>query len=241
MAIRIKDSNNVEPRDFLLLPVGNTENGEDGNVSLEQIKNFTDSDKAPVAFSGDYNDLTNTPNLDEYATLTTLNTSFYNRNQVNELISSIENVSFEIVDVLPEAGYSNIIYLVPQEISENNLYDEYIWLNDGKIFEKIGSTEADLNNYYNKSEIDGMIPIVYDSTITFTQGGVEKGSFTLNQSSDATIDLTTVVEQIQPNWEQTDSTANDYIRNKPETRAFTITFDDETQETINFYIKDSSN
>lgn len=241
MAIRIKDSNNVEPRDFLLLPVGNTENGEDGNVSLEQMKNFTDADKAPVAFSGDYSDLTNTPNLDEYATLTTLNTSYYNRNQVNELISSIENVSFEIVDVLPEAGYSNIIYLVPQEISENNLYDEYIWLNDGKIFEKIGSTEVNLENYYNKTEIDDRIPIVYDSTITFTQGGVEKGSFKLNQSNSSTIDLTTAVAQIQPNWEQSDTTADDYIRNKPETRAFTITYDDESQETINFYIKDSNN
>lgn len=241
MAIRIKDSNNVEARDFLLLPVGNTESGEDGNVSLEQIKNFTDADKSAVAFSGDYSDLTNTPDLDEYATLTTLNTSFYNRNQVNELISSIENVRFEVVDVLPETGSSNIIYLVPQEISENNLYDEYIWLSDGKIFEKIGSTQADLNNYYNKTQIDGMIPIVYDSTITITQGGVEKGSFKLNQSSNATIDLTSVVAQIQPNWEQTDTTADDYIRNKPTTRAFTITYEDESSETINFYIKDSSN
>lgn len=237
MSIRIKDSQNVEPQDFLLLPVGNTESEEDGSISLEQTKNFIDSDKAQVAFTGDYSDLTNTPNLDDFATLNTLNTSYYNRNQVNELISSIENVSFEIVDVLPEVGYSNIIYLIPQEIGENNLYDEYIWLNDGKIFEKIGSTEADLNNYYNKSEIDGMIPDVYDSTITITQGGITKGSFTLNQSSNASIDLTTVVAQIQPDWEQNDSTADDYIKNKPQTRAFTITYDDETQETINFYIK----
>lgn len=237
MPIRIKDSQNVEPQDFLLLPVGNTESGEDGSISLEQTKNFIDSDKAAVAFTGDYSDLTNTPNLDEYATLTTLNTSYYNRNQVNELISSIENVSFEIVDVLPEVGYSNIIYLIPQEIGENNLYDEYIWLNDGKIFEKIGSTQVDLNNYYNKSEIDGMIPTVYNSTITITQGGISKGSFTLNQSNNASIDLTTVVAQTQPDWNQNDSTADDYIKNKPGTRAFTITYNDETQETINFYIK----
>jgi hypothetical protein len=33
------------------------------------------------------------------------------------------------------------------------------------------------------------IPTVNDSTITFTQGGVSKGSFTLNQSNNATIEL----------------------------------------------------
>ena len=34
-----------------------------------------------------------------------------------------------------------------------------------------------------------VIPTVYNSTITFTQGGVSKGSFTLNQSTGATIAL----------------------------------------------------
>lgn len=242
MSIRIKDSSLIEPREFHLIPVGNTESGEDGCISLEETKNFIDSDKAPVAFTGDYSDLTNLPDLDEYVTLTTLNQSFYNRNQVNELISSIENVRFEVVDALPETGEENVIYLLPKEGTEPNIYDEYIFLNDGKIFEKIGSTEVNLENYYTKTEIDGRIPIVYDSTITITQGGVEKGSFKLNQSSNATIGLdTSVVAQIQPNWEQTDTTADDYIKNKPGTRAFTITYDDETQETINFYIKDSSN
>lgn len=166
MPIRIKDSQNVEPKEFHLLPIGNTESGKPENVSIEQIKNFIDEDKSLVAFTGDYSDLTNTPNLDDYATLNTLNLS-----------------------------------------------------------------------YYNKTEIDEMIPEVYDSTITITQGGISKGKFSLNQSNNATIDLTTVVAQTQSNWEQNDSTADDYIKNKPQTRAFTITYDDETQETINFYIK----
>lgn len=241
MAIRIKDANQTEPRDFHLIPIGNTESGNDECISLEETKNYMDADKSQVAFTGSYNDLTDVPNLDNYATLTTLNQSYYNRNQINELVSSMTGPMFEKVEELPEIGENNIIYLIHQEGSETNIFDEYIWLSDGKIFEKIGSTQADFDNYYNKTEIDGRIPIVYDSTITIRQGGVTKGSFKLNQSSNSTIDLSTVVVQIHPDWNQTDSTADDYIKNKPGTRAFTITYEDESSETINFYIKDSSN
>lgn len=42
---------------------------------------------------------------------------------------------------------------------------------------------------YNDLSNTPTIPTVNDATITFTQGGVTKGSFTLNQSSDATIAL----------------------------------------------------
>ena len=239
MSIRIKDSQNVEPREFHLFPIGNTESGLPENISLEQIKDFTDEDKAPVAFTGDYSDLINTPNLDNYATLNTLNTSYYNRNQINELVSSIDGVQFEKVDELPEVGKSNTIYLLLQEgDATNNIFDEYIFLKDGNTFEKIGSTEADFENYYDKVQIDNMIPTVYNSTITIRQSGVTRGSFSLNQPNNATIDLnSSVVAQIQPDWNQADSSEADYIKNKPETKSFTITYEDDTQETIKFYIK----
>ena len=42
---------------------------------------------------------------------------------------------------------------------------------------------------YNNLSNKPTIPTVYNSTITFTQGGVTKGTITLNQSSDATIAL----------------------------------------------------
>ena len=45
---------------------------------------------------------------------------------------------------------------------------------------------------YNYSEIKNTpsIPTVSNATITFSQGGVNRGSFTLNQSGNATIQLT---------------------------------------------------
>lgn len=47
------------------------------------------------------------------------------------------------------------------------------------------ATTGDYDDLTNKPTI----PTVNNSTITFTQGGVSKGSFTLNQSTGATIEL----------------------------------------------------
>ena len=57
----------------------------------------------------------------------------------------------------------------------------------------------DMNNYYNTTQVDLMlnekadisdIPTVGNGVITINQGGVQKGQFSLNQSGNATINLT---------------------------------------------------
>ena len=77
---------------------------------------------------------------------------------------------------------------------------------------------------------------MYDSQITVKQGSVTKGTFTLNQSGNATINLDAVV---QSDWNQTNSTALDFIKNKPtvptNTRSLLVTYEDGTQETIKVY------
>ena len=40
-----------------------------------------------------------------------------------------------------------------------------------------------------KTYVDGKIPTVGNATITITQGGVTKGTFTVNQSSNHTVEL----------------------------------------------------
>lgn len=60
------------------------------------------------------------------------------------------------------------------------------------------------------------IPTVNDATVTFTQGGVTKGSVTLNQSSDATIALDAGGgTQVNADWNESDPTDPSYIENKP--------------------------
>ena len=61
------------------------------------------------------------------------------------------------------------------------------------------------------------IPTVNDATLTINQGGVLKGTFTANASSNVTIDLDAGGggTQVQSDWNQSDNTAVDYIKNKP--------------------------
>lgn len=62
------------------------------------------------------------------------------------------DIKIEVVDVLPSSGSSDTIYLVPKQGSENDSYDEYIFI-DGK-WELIGSTDVNLSDYYTKEEAD---------------------------------------------------------------------------------------
>lgn len=66
---------------------------------------------------------------------------------LKEMINGITNFNYEIVTELPAVGQKGIIYLILNSASteENNIYDEYIYLNDK--YEKLGSftTQIDLS------------------------------------------------------------------------------------------------
>ena len=76
---------------------------------------------------------------------------------VDDLVSTISTLSFQVVTELPTTDIqTNIIYLVPSTTSsEQNVYDEYIYINNA--WEKIGSTAIDLSNYLAK-----------DNTVAYT-------------------------------------------------------------------------
>lgn len=104
-----------------------------------------------VAFSGDYNDLINTPDipsLDGYAT------TGYVDLKIDEAIGKISGFDFLVVDELPEIGESGHIYLVLHHHEDKDIYDEYIWVQSIQSFEKIGTTDIDLSDYYTKDEIN---------------------------------------------------------------------------------------
>lgn len=77
-----------------------------------------------------------------------LKSETYTREDVLSLISQIKSVSIQIVEALPDVGETNIIYFLPKEGTEDDVYDEYIWISDK--WERIGSTSVDLTNYYTK-------------------------------------------------------------------------------------------
>lgn len=82
------------------------------------------------------------------------------------------NLSYQVVDELPESGEEAVIYLVPMEDGEEpNIYEEYMWINDE--WELIGTTAVDLTNY-----------VTLDGTQTIT--GVKTFSNGIKVGTDAT-------------------------------------------------------
>lgn len=68
-------------------------------------------------------------------------------------VGGISGISFSIVSSLPETGKTGVIYLVAHAHGAGDSYDEYIWLEESKTFEKIGNTDVDLSGYVKKSEL----------------------------------------------------------------------------------------
>ena len=87
---------------------------------------------------------------------------------------------------LPYAGASEseIIEIIEETTYTKQQIDTAL---DGKADADDVYTKAEVDNI--KSEIEGEIPTVNDSTVNIYQGGTLKGSFTLNQSSGETINL----------------------------------------------------
>ena len=90
-----------------------------------------------------------------------LSTQTYTKAEVDNLIGSITGVEFEIVQSLPQSGEAGTIYLVPNSGSAPNIYDEYIWANN--TFEKIGTTDVDLSQYWAKADLVAMTTAEIDA------------------------------------------------------------------------------
>ena len=89
-------------------------------------------------------------------------------------------IDFRIVQTLPTTDISeSTIYLVPSlDVETQNLYDEYIYVNNN--WEKIGSKSIDLSNYYTKTQIDNLFvenKNYVDTSIAAAIGTVLGGSF----------------------------------------------------------------
>lgn len=125
------------------------------------------ADLKAVAFSGSYNDLSNTPtkvsdftNDSGFVTSTVnnlanyyLKSETYTQAQVDALIGAISTISIEVVQSLPTQDIkTNTIYLVPKQTAgTQNVYDEYIYVNNA--WELIGDTEIDLSNYVTTTDL----------------------------------------------------------------------------------------
>lgn len=70
---------------------------------------------------------------------------------IADAVGDITGFDFQIVEELPGTGQKGVIYLISNSGTGQNIYDEYIWT--GTAFEKIGTTDVDLTNYWSKTEL----------------------------------------------------------------------------------------
>lgn len=128
-----------------------------GKADIGDLSNYTTPDAVATAI---------TSALANYATSTSVRTeiavalvNYMTSEEVSQAILDAvvdaAGIRFDAVDVLPEAGEDNVIYLVPGAASAvNNAKDEYMWLS-GK-WELFGSTAVDLTGYWAKTELRAM-------------------------------------------------------------------------------------
>ena len=84
---------------------------------------------------------------------------------VDDAIAGVTGMEFVLVDTLPAEGEKGKIYLVPNNTAGSNIKDEYIWIQDGANgrFEKIGSTDVDLTEYWAKSDLEAITTAEIDT------------------------------------------------------------------------------
>lgn len=84
-------------------------------------------------------------------------------------IGKLKTIELSVVESLPAEGASNVIYLVAEDKFSGN-YVEWIYVNGA--WERIGTTAADLAQYYTKSEIDTKVEGI-NTAIADAQSGAE--------------------------------------------------------------------
>lgn len=73
---------------------------------------------------------------------------------INDALKDITGIDFQVVSTLPATGTKGVIYLMANsKTGVQNIYDEYIWLSSSSTYEKIGTTEVDLSNYWNTTNL----------------------------------------------------------------------------------------
>ena len=110
-------------------------------------------------------------NLSEITNINNQLQNIYNKEEVNNLIASVNHLSYKKVGSLDEvnkdaADASRYIYLVPTGNLSGNLYDEYMVI-DNQL-EPVGSWEVNLNDYITNDKLTAVLGN-YITTDTFNR------------------------------------------------------------------------
>ena len=88
---------------------------------------------------------------------------YYTKDQIDAIVAALDTLSLEPVEQLPTEDISTTtIYLL--ETATPGTYEQYLYLNNTWVL--LGSTDVDLSNYYNKSQVDTLL-LTKQAVLTF--------------------------------------------------------------------------
>ena len=76
--------------------------------------------------------------------------NYYTKGKVDELINNLKAGLVNVVESLPTTGEKGILYLVKTGSESENVYTEYIYVNEA--WEKLGTQKLDLSGYLTKTD-----------------------------------------------------------------------------------------
>lgn len=165
-------------------------------------------------FDGDYNSLTNKPDLSGFTTISVnnlvnyyLKSETYTKQEVQSLIAVIQQFHYEIYASTSDVTnpQSNVLYLIGPIGTGADKYEEYVYANSQ--FVKIGDTSIDLSGYYTSQQTDSAITSAlntaladYTSTaaLTLLLAGKEDVTTIVApvNTTDATLSITTLTTEV---------------------------------------------
>lgn len=81
-------------------------------------------------------------------------TSTQVQSAINSALSGVTSIDLQVVASLPATGKKGVIYLVTHTHTDTgDIYDEFVWVESTKTFEKIGNTDVDLSAYVKSTDI----------------------------------------------------------------------------------------
>ena len=177
-----------------------------GTIDYNDLKN------KPTKLSDFINDgvfITNTVNdLINYYT----KSQTYTKEEINNLVSVIPKFDIDVVSELPTENISSTtIYLLPSNSSANDMYKEYIYVNNN--WELLGIQKIDLTDYYNKTEINTLL----SSKVNTSDLATETTNGLMSSTDKAKLNgiASGANVNVQSDWNQTDTSKDDFIKNKP--------------------------
>lgn len=79
---------------------------------------------------------------------------------IQEALQDLTGIDFQEVpsyDQLPPEGKKGVIYLIPSDQeSDDNRFDEYVWISSKNKYERIGTAKIDLSNYWSKDDLEAI-------------------------------------------------------------------------------------